>query len=274
MSGNPILVAADVAGGYHGREILHGVDLALSPGVFLGVIGPNGSGKSTLIKALTGVLKINRGEIRIAGRPLRQYAPRELARNMAVVPQIHIPAFAFSVREMVEMGRHPHMHGFSSPGADDRQAVDEAIERTDIAHLQQRAVDQLSSGEMQRVAIARALAQRPKILLLDEPTAHLDIGHQMDIFELLVRLAHEQNVAVLCISHDLNLAAVFCDRLLLFSVGRVYAVGTAADVVTEEHLRAVYGTLVRVDANPFSGQPIVLHSRAPQVEDDDEEVEA
>ncbi|MHB0939633.1 MAG: ABC transporter ATP-binding protein [Armatimonadota bacterium] len=269
MSESPILEASGVAGGYNGREVLHGVDLALWPGEFLGVIGPNGSGKSTLIKALTGILPLARGEVRVAGRSLREYKPLELARILAVVPQLSVPAFAFTVREMVEMGRHPHQHGFGSLTPEDRKAVDEAIALTDIAHLQQRAIDRLSSGELQRVTIARALAQRPRILLLDEPTAHLDIGHQLDIFELLVRLNREQRVAVLCISHDLNLAAEYCGRLLLFSVGTVYATGSAAEVVTAEKLCAVYGTLVRVEANPYSGQPFVLHTRTASEEEEE-----
>jgi len=267
VSESPILEARGVACGYNGHEVLHGVDLALHAGEFLGIIGPNGSGKSTLIKALTGVLPLNSGEVRVAGRSLREYAPRELARILAVVPQLSVPAFAFTVREMVEMGRHPHQRGFGALGADDRKAVDEAIELTDVAHLQGRPIDRLSSGELQRATIARALAQRPRVLLLDEPTAHLDIGHQLDIFELLVRLDREQGVAVLCISHDLNLAAEYCGRLLLFSVGKVYASGSAAEVVTAQNLAAVYGTLVRVESNPYSGQPFVLHTRTPEIEE-------
>lgn len=265
----PVLEAIDLASGYGEREVLHGIDLALHPGEFLGVIGPNGSGKSTLIKALTGVLPLRRGEVWLAGRPLREYTPREQARLLAVVPQVSVPAFAFSVREVVEMGRHPHLGGFSAPGATDRAAVDEAIALTDITHLQRRAIDQLSSGELQRVTIARALAQRPRVLLLDEPTAHLDIGHQLDIFELLVRLNDEQGLSVLCISHDLNLATEYCRRLALFSVGTIYALGSPTEVVTEDHLRAVYGTLVRVESNPYSGQPFVLHSRAPRAEEEE-----
>ncbi len=124
--------------------------------------------------------------------------------------------------------------------------------------MQHRTVDQLSTGELQRATIARALAQRAQVLLLDEPTAHLDIGHQLDIFELLTRLNAERGLSVLCISHDLNLAAEYCRRLMLFSVGQVYAAGSAREVITEANLQAVYGTLVRVEANPYSGQPLVL----------------
>jgi iron complex transport system ATP-binding protein len=260
-----MLEARGLIAGYGEREILHGVDLTLSAGEFVGVIGPNGSGKSTLIKALTGVLPAPPGQVLLAGKPLREYTPREQARFLAVVPQPSVPLFAFSVRQLVEMGRHPYLGRFAGLGTEDRAAVDEALALTDVEHLQHRTVDHLSAGELQRVTIARALAQRPRILLLDEPTAHLDIGHQMDIFELLVRLSREQGLAVLCISHDLNLAAEYCARLLLFSVGRIYAAGDATAVVTEENLRAVYGTLVRVQASPYSGQPIVLVSRAPRL---------
>jgi len=269
MSTSPILEATGLVGGYDNRDVLHGVDFALYPGEFLGVIGPNGSGKSTLIRALTGILPLRQGEVRLNGRPLRAYHPREQAQQIAVVPQISVPAFAFSVREVVEMGRNPHLGRFRGLSAEDHAAVEEAIVLTDTAHLQHRSINQLSSGELQRVTIARALAQRPRVLLLDEPTAHLDLGHQLDIFELLTRLNAEQGLSVFCISHDLNLAAEFCRRLLLFSVGRVYATGSASEVITEEHLAAVYGTLVRVETNPHSGQPLVLHSRAHREEEEE-----
>lgn len=269
MSAQPVLEASTLVGGYGERDVLRGVELALFPGEFLGVIGPNGSGKSTLIKALTGILPLRQGEVRLAGRPLRDYTPREQARLVAVVPQVSVPVFAFSVREVVEMGRNPHLGRFSAPGPLDRDAVDEALTLTDVVHLQHRAIDQLSSGELQRVTIARALAQHPRVLLLDEPTAHLDLGHQLDIFDLLVRLNVEQGLSVLCVSHDLNLAAEYCRRLVLFSVGKVYATGSANEVITEANLQAVYGTLVRVEANPYSGQPLVLHSRAPRVEEEE-----
>ena len=263
MIETPLLQAQGIFAGYGEKNILNGIDLSLNAGEFLGVIGPNGSGKSTLIKALTGVIPLRQGQVLFAGRLLRSYAPRERARCIAVVPQPALPLFTFTVREMVEMGRHPHIGRFAGSQESDRAAVDEAIALTDIAHLQQRTVEQISSGELQRVIIARALAQRPRLLLLDEPTAHLDIGHQMEIFALLVRLSIEQHLAILCISHDLNLAAEYCQRLLLLSMGRIVAAGSPHQVVTEEHLHAVYGTLVRVNASPYSGQPVVLVSRTP-----------
>lgn len=263
MTEIPLLQASGIVAGYGEKMILKGIDLVLPAGEFLGIIGPNGSGKSTLIKALTGVIPLKQGKVLFAGRPLRDYAPHERARCIAVVPQPSVPLFSFTVREMVEMGRHPHIGRFAAAGETDLHAVEEALALTDISHLQQRTVDQISAGELQRVIIARALAQRPRLLLLDEPTAHLDIGHQMDIFALLVRLSTEQGLAILCISHDLNLAAEYCQRLILLSMGQIAAMGTPSEVVTEEHLHEVYGTLVHVNASPYSGQPVVLVSRTP-----------
>jgi iron complex transport system ATP-binding protein len=264
-----MLEADDLAVGYDGREVLHGVSLTLHRGDFVGIIGPNGSGKSTLLRALAGVLPLQRGAVRLAGIPLGNYSARALARRLAVVPAVTAPAFAFSVREVVAMGRHPHLGRFSSPGPTDNAAVEEALELADLLYLADRPVDRLSAGELQRVSIARALAQQPEVLLLDEPTAHLDLGHQMDTFALLVRLAREQGLAALCVSHDLNLAAEYCGRVLLLSTGRIAAEGAPTDVITEENLLAVYGTLVRVTPNPHSGLPVVLVTRAPGEKEDE-----
>ncbi len=258
----PILAAEAVVAGYDERDVLHGVTLELHPGEFLGIIGPNGSGKSTLIRALTGLLPIRSGRVLFGGEDVAAIPTRALARRLAVVPAVSAPTFAFSVREVVSMGRHPHLGRFTNPGVADERAIDEALELTDLVQLADRAIDTLSSGELQRSVIARALAQQPQVLLLDEPTAHLDIGHQMATFELLVTLSRQQGLAVLCISHDLNLAAEYCSRVALFSVGQVYALGSPHEVVTEQNLRDVYGTLVSVEDNPYSGQPVVLLNRA------------
>lgn len=254
----PLLEANALVCGYGDHVVLHGVSLALHAGDFLGIIGPNGCGKSTLLAALTGWLPLQSGAVLLDDHPLGTYAKSDVARQVAVVPQASVPAFAFTVRETVEMGRYPHLGRFAVPAAIDRAMVDEALALTDVAHLQDRPVDHLSGGEYQRVTIARALAQQPRVLLLDEPTAHLDLGHQQAIFELLARLQTERAMAVLCVSHDINLAAEYCPRLLLMSEGRVVIDGTPDAVVTEEHLGRVYGTLVRVHANPYSGQPLVV----------------
>jgi iron complex transport system ATP-binding protein len=255
---SPLLHAEALVSGYGGHDVLHAVDLTLQAGDFLGIIGPNGCGKSTLLATLTGWLPLRAGHIRLDGRPLDAYAKERVARLIAVVPQASVPAFAFTVRETVEMGRYPHLGRFAVPSADDRRIVAEALALTDLVQLQERPVDQLSGGEYQRVTIARALAQQPRLLLLDEPTAHLDLGHQQAVFELLRRLHTERQMAILCVSHDINLAAEYCPRVLLMSEGRVVVDGDPGAVVTEEHLGRVYGTLVRVHANPYSGQPLVV----------------
>jgi iron complex transport system ATP-binding protein len=260
-----VLEGLGLTAGYGSRAVLRGVDVAVRPGEFVGIIGPNGTGKSTLLKALTGIMPLQTGAVLLGGRPLTDYSARAAARRMAVVPQTSMPAFSFSVREVVSMGRHPHIGGWAPFGEEDRAAVDAALARTDMTRLADRPVDQLSSGELQRAIIARALAQEPEVLLLDEPTAHLDLGHQLDTFGLLVDLA-ARGLAVLCVSHDLNLAGEYCGRVLLLSEGRVYAEGSPAEVITAPNLQAAYGTLVQVRANPYSGQPVVLHHRAPGVE--------
>ena len=252
------LSAENVTGGYNaGQKILNGVSFELHENELLGVIGPNGSGKSTLIKALTGILPYQHGNIHIMGKPLREYSPFELARIVAVVPTPSVPLFSFTARETISMGRFVRRE---KDNTRNKEIVENAAKNTDTLHLLERNVDSLSAGELQRVIIARALAQEPKILLLDEPTAHLDISHQMEIFNLLKELS-KKGVAIFCVSHDLNLAAEFSSRLLLFSIGKVFKDGDPNTVITEKNLASVYGTLVRVQSNPFSGQPLVLPSR-------------
>ena len=266
MNETPLLAARELVVSYGPADILRGVDVSLERGGFIGVIGPNGSGKSTLLKALAGLLPARRGEVFFDGRPIRAFTSRERARRMAVVPAITAPAFSFSAREIIAMGRTPHLARFSAPTETDRAAVNEAIELAELAPLQQRRVDELSSGEWQRVVIARALAQQPEVLLLDEPTAHLDLGHQARIFEMLVSLNRTRGMAVMSICHDLNLAAEYCQSLFLISEGVILAHGTPAEVLTEKYLCAAYGALVRVRENPLSGKPLVLLSRAKREE--------
>ena len=258
----PVLAAERIVCGYDEQAVLHGISLALQTGEFLGVIGPNGCGKSTLLAALTGWLPLRQGSVRLEGKPLAQYGTQSIAQLVAVVPQASTPAFAFTVRETVEMGRYPHMGRLATVTAADRRIVDEALELTDLTHLEGRQVDRLSGGEYQRVTIARALAQQPRVLLLDEPTAHLDLGHQQAIFSLLVNLHTTQQMAILCVSHDINLAATYCGRLILLSQGNIVAEGSPEAVVTEELMQRVYGSLVRVHANPDHGGPlVVLHKQ-------------
>jgi iron complex transport system ATP-binding protein len=250
---------------YGQADILHGVDVSVERAGFVGVIGPNGSGKSTLLKTLAGLVQPKSGEVFFAGRPVNSYGSRERARRLAVVPALTVPAFSFSVREVVAMGRTPHLGRFAAPNEADEAAVEEALALAGLAGLRQRPVDELSSGEWQRTIIARALAQRPEALLLDEPTAHLDLGHQARVFEMLAEQNQSKGVVVLAICHDLNLAAEYCQRLVLISEGRVLAQGAPAEVLSEKYLCAAYGPQVRVRENPLSGRPLILLKRGAPV---------
>lgn len=251
-----VLQARRLYCGYDGREVVSGVDLSLRRGEFLGLIGPNGSGKTTLLRALAGRLPASAGEVLLEGEPMRARPRREVARTLAVVPQISSPPFEFTVREIVAMGRTPHLGRLQGERAADRSAIDRAMALADIAPLGGRPVTELSGGEFQRVVIARALAQEAPVMLLDEPAAHLDIGHQVEVFDLLVRLNRAEGRSILCVSHDLNLAARYCDRLVAMMDGRVFAEGPPGDVLTEERVGALYGCSVRVATGP-GGRPSV-----------------
>ena len=232
----PLLEAKGLVCGYDARDVLRGVDVRAAGGGFPGHYRAEWLWQEHLAGGVNRLAALARRRYPPAGKALADYAQSELARQVALVPQASVPAFAFTVRETVAMGRYPHLGRFAVPAARDRAIIDEALELTDLTALQQRPVDQLSGGEYQRVTIARALAQQPRVLLLDEPTAHLDLGHQQAIFELLVRLHTERDMAVLCVSHDINLAAEYCPRLLLMSLGQVVVTGTPDEVITEEYL--------------------------------------
>jgi len=236
------------------RPALDGVDLAVPRGALYAVIGPNGSGKSTLLRLLLGVLRPDAGGVGYDGRPVADWPRRELARHVGVVPQVEELAFPLSVRELVAMGRYPHLGPWRSAGHADREAVDEAMARCNVLDMADRPVDSLSGGERQRARLARALAQRPDTLVLDEPSAALDIRHEMEIFERLRRLADDDGVTVLLVTHHLNLAARYAPRLLLLHRGRPAAEGTPGDVLTEFNVRRVYRWPVAIQPHAGPGR--------------------
>ena len=252
-----------VSAGYERQHpILQELDFDLCRNAFLGLIGPNGSGKSTLIRAITGLIPFRTGEILLDGVALNDLARKEIARFFAVLPQDTSCSFSFSVREIVGMGRHPHLGRFRGPGQDDARIVEESLERTDALHLAERSVLELSGGERQRVAIARALAQKPRVLLLDEPTSHLDLNHRIEILDLLHELNQEEGLTLLCVTHDLNEAAEYCDHILLLDQGRTRAFGTPAEVLTPAILQDAYGVDVAVEsATPARGLRVIPLSR-------------
>ena len=233
------------------------VSFAIGAGEVFGVIGPNSAGKTTLLRLLTRVLSPDRGQIRLDGRPIRQLAHAELARHVAVVPQEAPRPFPFSVEQLVLMGRYPHGPGRFFETADDRALAREAMAATGVLDLAALPLEQLAGGERQRAMLARALAQQPRLLVLDEPTAHLDLRYQAEAAALIRRVNAEREMTVLLVSHDLNLAAEVCDRLLLLARGRVARAGTPAEVLRRETLEAVFGCGVVVDVNPASGRPVV-----------------
>ena len=236
---------------------LAGVSFAIAEGEVFGVIGPNSAGKTTLLRLLTRVVAAGTGEVRLDGRPIRQLEHAELARQIAVVPQDAPRPFPFSVEQLVLMGRYPHAPGrfFESDG--DRALATAAMEATGVLHLAALPLEQLSGGERQRAMLARALAQQPRLLVLDEPTSHLDLRYQAETAALLQHLNAERGMTVLLVSHDLNLAAEVCDRLLLLGGGRVARVGPPGAVLQREVLESVFGCAVVVDVNPKSGRPVV-----------------
>jgi iron complex transport system ATP-binding protein len=237
--------------------VLSNLSLAIAPGEIVGVIGPNSSGKTTLIRLLTRVLEPAAGEIRLDGVPIGRLARTDLARRVAVVPQGILPQFPFTVGELVLMGRYPHDPGryFESPR--DRAAAREAMQATGVLELADMPLEHLSGGERQRAVIARAVAQEPRLLVLDEPTAHLDLRYQVEAAALLRRLNRERGVTILLVSHDLNLAAEVCDRLLLLNSGRAAAIGAAEAVLEEALLGSVFGCGVVVDRSETTRRPVV-----------------
>ena len=238
--------------------VLHDINLNVQAGEMVGLLGPNGSGKTTLIKLASGVLKPKRGEIRLDGSNLKQLARKSIARSVAVVPQqFHIP-FAFTNSEVVMLGRIPFIKALAGETAADKQAVATAIELVGIRQLAERRFDELSGGERQKVILAMALAQQPRLLLLDEPIVHLDISHQVELLEQVRSLNAEQGLTVIAAMHDLNLASLYFDHLILLKEGRVLAEGTPAQVLTEDRIREAFTTSVRVESHPTTGVPHIV----------------
>jgi len=227
-------------------EVLSDVDLRVERGRLCAVLGPNGAGKTTLVRLLTGVLVPTRGEARFLGRPLATWSRAELARRLAVVSQEPPPAVPLTVREYVTLGRNPYRSPWSSLGASGHELVSRTLARTGLARLDARPVSELSGGERQRAKLARALAQEPEVLVLDEPTAHLDIGHGLWVFDAMRELVDRHGLTVLCMTHDMNLASRHADRIVLVADGGVVAAGTPAEVLRPAALEAAYGCTVEV----------------------------
>ena len=243
----------------YGRKIvLKDLTFQVMPGEMVGLIGPNGCGKSTLIRALSRIISPYSGKILLDGKDVAKIPRQNLARLIGVVPQMPLLPSIFTAFEIVLMGRNPHLGPFQYEGPKEISIAWQAMERTGTQSLARRRINELSGGEIQCLLIARVLAQETKAILLDEPTANLDIGRQVEILDLIKNLCLENNLAVLAALHDLNLAAQYCNRLILINNGRIQAEGTPREVITPRNIKEVYGAKSCVYTHPINGLPVVL----------------
>lgn len=253
-----LLNVENIRAGYLDKDIIKDIKFSVKKGEFVGIIGPNGAGKSTLIRVLSRALKPFEGTVTYNERNIYNVSPNEVARSIAVVPQDTLIVFEFLVWDIIMMGRIPHIAKFKRETEKDLEVVRRCLDLTDTKELADRFINELSAGERQRAIIAKALAQEPSLLILDEPTSHLDISHQIEIFDLIKGLTVTDGLSVISVLHDLNLAAEYCDRLILMNEGRVFAQGTPEEVLNYKTIEEVYKTVVVVGRNPVSKRPYVF----------------
>lgn len=251
----------NIACRYETVNVLENINFSADEGDFIGVIGPNASGKSTLLKSISKILKPHIGVVLLNERNLYTLKSIEVAKKIAVVPQESVISFAFSALEVVLMGRIPHLNRFEMESTKDLAIAKKAMQLTNSWYLRERPINQLSGGEKQRVIIARALTQEPKVLLLDEPTGHLDINHEIEILDLIKKLNKEERMVVIAIFHDLNIASQYCDRLILLNKGKIFTAGRVGNVLTGENIEKVYGIKVIVKQDELSGKLLIHPQR-------------
>jgi iron complex transport system ATP-binding protein len=253
-----LLKAEGLSGGYLRDTVVKKISLEVRTADFLGVIGPNGSGKTTLLRLLTKVLPVRQGSVFFSGENINRITLNDFCRKAAFVSQETAVNFPFTVMEIVLMGRIPHLGRFQAEGKKDISIAEDAMAMTDTLRLKNKMIDELSAGERQRVLIAKALAQEPRLLFLDEPTSHLDIGHQIQVLDLLRTLNHSQKLTIVMVLHDLNLAGEYCNRIVLLNRGEVFAQGAPEEVLTYQNIERVYKTVVVVNKNPINQKPYVI----------------
>ncbi len=246
--------------GYGRKVVVKDITFQMKPGEMMGLVGPNGCGKSTIIRALSRVISPYSGRILLDGKNISTISRRDLSRLLGVVPQIPLLPSTFTAFEVVLMGRNPHLGLFQYEGPKDMAIAWRAMGKAQVKHLAERRIGELSGGEIQCVVIARVLAQETEVVLLDEPTANLDIGRQVEILDVIKGMCQENGLTVIAALHDLNLAAQYCSRLVLINNGRIHAQGTPAEVINADNIREVYGAGSHVYSHPLSGLPAVLPS--------------
>lgn len=251
-----MLEVQNISGGYGTKKILSDISFQVEKGKFLGILGPNGCGKSTLLKIISGIMSSSSGTVLVDGAEISSYSSRQLAKKMTILPQHASAAFSTTVRETVSIGRYPHQSGFfSSWQAEDEIAVKKAMRQTGVEEYEEHYLENLSGGERQRVFIAQALAQASDLLLLDEPTNHLDIAHQKQILDMIRKEVIQNGLTVVSVFHDINLAALYCDELLLMENGKIKAAGEPHEVVLTEQIKDVYNARISLHAHPEQPKP-------------------
>jgi iron complex transport system ATP-binding protein len=237
--------------------VLNRISFSVADSEFVGIIGPNGAGKSTLLKLMDGILQPKEGEIRLQKKLLQEYTRKQLAKMIGFVPQNFSTAFSYSVNDIVLMGRYPHLSAFSTENVDDFRIVESSMQSTDVWQLRHRQFSELSGGERQRVVLASALAQEPQVLLLDEPTSSLDIKYQYQFYSILQELQQDSGLTIVVVTHDINLAARYCQRLILLKNGSVVDDGAPGKVITKEIMESVYEVEVEIMQHPMDGKPLL-----------------
>jgi len=256
MRDETLLEIENLWSGYKKGDVLRGVNLTIKKGEFLGLIGPNGSGKTTLLRSMSKILTPRRGKVFYQGKDIAKISAKQLAQRIAVVPQLSVFYFSFNVEDFVLLGRIPYLPRFYLERREDYLVAEEAMKLTETLGFRDRRINELSEGEKQRVVIARSLAQRPELLLLDEPAAHLDIRYQLDVFDLLRQLNVEKGITIVLVSHDLNLTSQYASRLILLDRGKIFAEGKPIEVINEENIQEIYKVQVRIIQDEW-GTPLV-----------------
>lgn len=253
-----MLRVSHISGGYETLKVIDDVSFDVNKGEIFGILGPNGCGKTTLLKLISSSLPVQEGQVLLKDRSLAGYSSKELAKLMAVLPQHSETAFSYSVKDVVSLGRYPYQKGFWQSGTkEDNNIVYDAMEQTGVLPFANKPLQSLSGGERQRVLLARALAQQPDVLLLDEPTNHLDISYQISFLDTLKRWASNKGLTVIAILHDLNMASLYCDRIMLLNKGKAVAIDQPAHVMEEKRLRDVYNTTLNCNEHPHVPKPLI-----------------
>lgn len=243
---------------YGEKPILEDISFTIKDREVLGIIGPNGSGKSTLLKLLSGIEAPASGQVYLAGKEVQSYSRKEIAKRVAVLQQEALPMLGFTVREVVEMGRFPFQNWLGEDVIDVDLLIDSILDKMNLTALSDRHLEQLSGGERQRVGLAKTMAQSPHLLMLDEPTTYLDIGHQIQLLDRIRSWQLQEKMTVISVLHDLNLAALYCDRLLLLNEGRIEAIGTPHEIIKAELIEQVYGVRPIIMMHPTNGLPQII----------------